>query len=193
MNCEIIKDLLPLYIDDVCSPATKAAVEEHLQHCPDCKTLYQSMAREISAAPVASVPNEKTIYLRIRRQLGNLLLCAILFIAFIALSFGVMNEIGNHGWQPGLFAVVFVVPCSAFLLSMAAVILLKKASYKPWFCWISAGITLGACAAGELYALNHYRTQTEAITLVPYCAVIVLIFTVLSFFIAKLYSKFCRR
>ena len=29
-NCEIMKDLLPLYLDEVCSPATKEIVAEHL-------------------------------------------------------------------------------------------------------------------------------------------------------------------
>jgi predicted anti-sigma-YlaC factor YlaD len=194
MTCAIIQDLLPLYIDQICSPETKAAVEEHLKTCPECRRIHEAMIREFPAATTPSQPvPEKSIYLRIRRQLGNLLLCAILFIAFLSISFGLVNEIGDHGWQPGLFAVVFVVPCTAFLLSMVSVIIMTRISYRPWFCWISAGITLAACIAGEIYALNHYSAQTEAATLIPYCGVIVLIFTVLSFFIARLYSSFCRR
>lgn len=37
ISCEIIKDLLPLYHDDVCSLETKAMVEEHLAECNECK------------------------------------------------------------------------------------------------------------------------------------------------------------
>lgn len=36
LNCEIIKDLIPLYIDKVCSNETKAMVEEHLGECESC-------------------------------------------------------------------------------------------------------------------------------------------------------------
>ena len=35
-DCEIIKDLIPLYVDGVCSEESKAKVEEHIEHCPDC-------------------------------------------------------------------------------------------------------------------------------------------------------------
>lgn len=36
-DCEIIKDLLPLYCDGVCSEQSKNAVEEHLKVCESCK------------------------------------------------------------------------------------------------------------------------------------------------------------
>ena len=35
-DCNIIRDLLPLYADDVCSKESRALVDEHLQECPDC-------------------------------------------------------------------------------------------------------------------------------------------------------------
>lgn len=37
MSCEIIKDLLPLYLDDVCSKESRELVEIHLQECEQCK------------------------------------------------------------------------------------------------------------------------------------------------------------
>lgn len=43
LSCEIIKDLLPLYYDGVCSDESKAAVEEHLAGCEGCKAELQSM------------------------------------------------------------------------------------------------------------------------------------------------------
>lgn len=36
ISCEIIKDLLPLYHDGICSDDTKTLVEEHLAHCSEC-------------------------------------------------------------------------------------------------------------------------------------------------------------
>lgn len=43
ISCEIIKDLLPLYLDGVCSNDSKAAVDEHLAACDNCKTELQAM------------------------------------------------------------------------------------------------------------------------------------------------------
>lgn len=41
--CEIIQDLLPLYADGICSEESKAAVEQHLSECSDCKEYYLSI------------------------------------------------------------------------------------------------------------------------------------------------------
>lgn len=37
VNCDIVRDLLPLYHDGVVSDATKAAVEHHLSTCAECR------------------------------------------------------------------------------------------------------------------------------------------------------------
>jgi len=43
VSCEIIKDLLPLYHDGVCSNDSKAMIEEHLAECDGCKADLQTM------------------------------------------------------------------------------------------------------------------------------------------------------
>ena len=42
-QCEIVGDLLPLYVDGVCSEASGDLVREHLDTCPGCRTLYEQM------------------------------------------------------------------------------------------------------------------------------------------------------
>lgn len=37
MNCRIIEDLLPLYLEDACSEESRRAVEEHLWTCEKCR------------------------------------------------------------------------------------------------------------------------------------------------------------
>jgi len=46
-SCEIIKDLLPLFHDGVCSNESRAMVEEHLGECDNCKAELQSMGEAI--------------------------------------------------------------------------------------------------------------------------------------------------
>ena len=41
--CGIIRDLLPLYIDDVCNAESKQAVEHHLSDCEGCRECYELM------------------------------------------------------------------------------------------------------------------------------------------------------
>ncbi|WP_308749653.1 zf-HC2 domain-containing protein [uncultured Anaerococcus sp.] len=40
-NCEIIKDLLPLYQEDLLSEESKTFVEDHLKTCPECENLLK--------------------------------------------------------------------------------------------------------------------------------------------------------
>ncbi|MGF7145576.1 putative anti-sigma-YlaC factor YlaD [Anaerotaenia torta] len=47
ISCEIIKDLLPLYLDGVCSNESKAVIEEHLAECDSCKDELQAMKEEL--------------------------------------------------------------------------------------------------------------------------------------------------
>lgn len=39
MNCDIIKDLIPSYVDEVCSDATRQCVEEHIADCDNCRQM----------------------------------------------------------------------------------------------------------------------------------------------------------
>ena len=42
-ECEVIRDLLPLYADDVCSGRSRELIEEHLQNCPECSALLEQL------------------------------------------------------------------------------------------------------------------------------------------------------
>lgn len=41
--CNVIKDLLPLYHDGVCSDESRTIVEEHLQECSECRQYYEML------------------------------------------------------------------------------------------------------------------------------------------------------
>jgi Putative zinc-finger len=47
VSCEIIKDMLPLYYDEVCSGDSKKMVEEHLSQCNNCKKELENIKDEI--------------------------------------------------------------------------------------------------------------------------------------------------
>lgn len=43
-QCEIVQDLLPLYVDSVCSEASAELVKEHVASCDGCREAYRKMA-----------------------------------------------------------------------------------------------------------------------------------------------------
>lgn len=94
MNCEIIRDLLPLYADEVISEESRALVEAHLQGCASC-------SRELAVMKKAMVlPVNQKLQQEEAETLGNLkkklrrrttalaLLSAVLMVGvFLALFF----------------------------------------------------------------------------------------------------------
>lgn len=44
-DCNVIGDLLPLYMDEICSNESREIVAEHLNECRDCSALLQKMLR----------------------------------------------------------------------------------------------------------------------------------------------------
>ena len=65
MNCEVMRDLLPLYADDVCSTKSRELVEEHLKECPAC-TEYLKQLKENEI--VTDLIDEKGMVIRYGEQ-----------------------------------------------------------------------------------------------------------------------------
>lgn len=47
MKCEIIRDLIPLYLDKVCSEDSRKLVEEHLAECSECRKYMKELETEL--------------------------------------------------------------------------------------------------------------------------------------------------
>ena len=42
-ECEIVRDILPLYVDGVCSAASREIVTDHLKECPECSAYLEQI------------------------------------------------------------------------------------------------------------------------------------------------------
>ena len=87
-NCEIIRDLLPLYRDDVCSPASKALVEAHLNECPECRKALEAIEAEVSA-PTTSMEESYRAWRKLQRKiLFKRLKIAALVVVLLVVAVG---------------------------------------------------------------------------------------------------------
>lgn len=68
INCNIIKDILPLYVDDVVSEDTKELVEEHLNKCEFCNTEYKRMSGKMQMPVECDVQPIKTLNKKIKKE-----------------------------------------------------------------------------------------------------------------------------
>jgi len=67
ISCDIIKDLLPLYHDGVCSEESRNIIEEHLKDCDDCKNYLENINKEISN--YNNAPKEEQVKINILKKL----------------------------------------------------------------------------------------------------------------------------
>lgn len=48
IKCDVINDLLPLYVDDVLSDASRELVDEHIKDCENCRKTLENMSGKVS-------------------------------------------------------------------------------------------------------------------------------------------------
>ena len=88
--CELIRDLLPLYVDGLTSEVSNREIKEHLETCGSCRDRYERMKREMEGEETAA-RTEKTReidYLKKvrRRGLQKIFLTAAGILAAAALG-----------------------------------------------------------------------------------------------------------
>ena len=85
-SCAVIRDLLPLYAEDLASEESKALVEEHLRGCPDCRRRLEELKTPATPAPDGAAALRAVKKDIRRKRLTAVLLAALLvFLPLFAL------------------------------------------------------------------------------------------------------------
>ncbi|GAE35152.1 zf-HC2 domain-containing protein [Halalkalibacter akibai] len=61
MNCFLIRDLLPLYIEGDCSFETEKLIKEHINNCQECKKLLEMMDEPFDVKEMTGSEEEKVL------------------------------------------------------------------------------------------------------------------------------------
>lgn len=104
LSCEVIKDLLPLYEDEVCSEESRGLVEEHLAECAECRALQEKFKiPEITLLPEEEIFLEEEekriqrIFRRIKRRWRLSLAAVLLLIPLTCVGITVYHEYRGEG------------------------------------------------------------------------------------------------
>lgn len=114
-DCEIIRDLLPIYKDGVTNKKSSEIIEEHLKECEACEKYYNSLNEPEIALPDAVVKENQSIVTygkRIRKRrrsvfaivasaISVLLLGIFLMAAYLVVTGGPAiktSDINNYGY-----------------------------------------------------------------------------------------------
>jgi hypothetical protein len=91
ISCDIIKDVLPLYLDGVVSNATKEMVEEHLSSCDSCRKEAELLKQDIILPTTKNIQlSEARVFKKMKSHLRkkNVIILISTMIATILLIIG---------------------------------------------------------------------------------------------------------
>lgn len=81
ITCSVVKDLLPLYVDDALSPDSRAVVEEHLEGCEGCTEYYHLLKTWERDHIKMKSADDKAVLKKIKGRIKRRRLAAILATA----------------------------------------------------------------------------------------------------------------
>lgn len=155
MDCNIIRDLLPLYIDACCSEESTRQIEAHIAECAQCKEIYESMKAPCETVSTLAAPISLR---RINDWKASVLQSGLLFVSFFVIAVGVSLEGKTpSGLSNSFWALNLVVPVTGFMLSLSNwyFIRLYKSRKLFWVCSMLA--TLGFTGGAYVWAVVHYE------------------------------------
>lgn len=85
LNCEIVRDLLPSYVEGLTSPASNTAIENHLAGCAECTASLKRMREPEETQPKPSPELDYLKKLRRRSTVRSLIVCIILMALGISI------------------------------------------------------------------------------------------------------------
>ncbi len=178
-ECSIIKDLLPLYVEDMVSGETRDFIEEHLSNCPECKAELDSLKE---GTPLSSIEDNHTdksgtakpfkkIMKKMSRQFNTLSYSLIVFFVFLGFSFTggenlmynslIMPIVGVFGYYVFRWKAIYKMPILLLAIDLSVCLFklveLDLYSAVMWTGIYSIFVFIGIAIA----FLIHYATRKE--------------------------------
>lgn len=84
IKCGVIKDLLPLYADDICSEESRELVQEHLKECIECKEELETYKYNVGIGEVDDVKAVADFGRKLKKKnLVKIIVSVVLCVAVI--------------------------------------------------------------------------------------------------------------
>lgn len=89
MKCEIIKDLMPSYIDEITSEESNLEIQKHLKTCSACREYEASMRQSDASTKYNSIDEGKNVteirpFKKVKKALAFRTVLAVILVAALA-------------------------------------------------------------------------------------------------------------
>ena len=135
-ECSIVKDLLPLYVENMTSEETANFINNHLNTCAVCKSELDDMSSDFPITKTESKCNIetaqansfKTIMRKMNRQFNSLAYALVILFIFLGFSWTggenlmynslIMPIVGVFGYYVFRWKAVFKIPLLLFVVEL---------------------------------------------------------------------------
>ena len=105
IDCGIVQDLIPSYVDELCSEASKQCVEEHTKECEACRAfLEECRTVELSGKVLEEQQLDGLRKVKKKLKLQNMFSYGLLLVVILFAAYFFTTNIGAIGvrWYYGL-------------------------------------------------------------------------------------------
>ena len=136
ITCDIISDLIPSYIDDICTADSRRLIEEHIRTCEKCRQKIGYMADPINCPEISEDAEVKEPFLKIKKR------NRIHVIAAVAITICILGS--------AMFAVQEVGVIHNYFYPRSEATIINETGRSEW---------LTVSISGKKY-LNHRRVHS---------------------------------
>ncbi len=179
LDCCVVCDLLPLYVENMVSEQTAEYIKQHLLQCPDCQKEYDSF-KDTGKLDVLEVPADlsqaeanpfRKIMRKLNRQMYGLSYGLIIFFILWGFSLTggedlmynsvIMPMVGLFGYYVFRWKALYKMPVLLFVINLVAYNLhfakIDFISVFPWTAIYSIFVIVGVLIA----FLLHFAFRKE--------------------------------
>lgn len=98
LTCDVVRDLLPMYVDELTSEATNELVEDHLGECKECSEILEDMRHPMEVETAPEVKDFKKYLKKSRTSIFYWLMGASAVIALVTCFIVNLAVDGTLSW-----------------------------------------------------------------------------------------------
>ena len=136
-ECSVVKDLLPLYVEDMVSTETSQYINEHLKNCNECQAELANLREgaelsTVEAKPVTRPEDAKPfkkMMKRMNRQFYSIAYAALIFLIFLGFGWTggenlmynslIMPIVGIFGYYVFKWKAIYKLPVLLLIIDLA--------------------------------------------------------------------------
>lgn len=106
ISCDVIQDLLPLYVENLASEDSRKMVEEHIRECPKCKKQLEKMTSGINIAIDTDIgPLRKIEFALQRKKILTIIFAVLATFVILTVAFAYVLSPRYFNYEDDLVTV----------------------------------------------------------------------------------------